>query len=291
MFRSARLRASDWRAIRDMTGEARELGDDAFAWNDHWLSRLAKLTDASLGHFGELEFAADQRPRDFGVAIWGYQEGFVELSTAAAQLDAFRDDPDFFRSLRQYLQLGAAEDGLCLARRDFIEDRDWYGSTDHLVAQSSFGVDPVLYCFRPIAGARDDELSGLILNRERGMRPFSPREKAIVREAHDALAPYLGRALARFHEPSPADLAPRTRQVLACMLEGDSDKQVASRLGLSPYTVNQYAKTIYRHFGVESRSELLARWLRRGWGLQSAWNVPDARAPYSARNERRTEAT
>jgi DNA-binding CsgD family transcriptional regulator len=53
------------------------------------------------------------------------------------------------------------------------------------------------------------------------------------------------------------------RQVLRALLEGDGDKQIARRLGLTRYTVNQYVKSLFRHFGVQSRAELLARWVRR----------------------------
>lgn len=79
------------------------------------------------------------------------------------------------------------------------------------------------------------------------------------------IAPLVGGPLARFGEPSPADLPPRVRDVLRCVLEGDSDKQLAARLGIGVYTVNQYTKHLYRHFRVRGRSELLARWVRRGW--------------------------
>jgi DNA-binding CsgD family transcriptional regulator len=71
--------------------------------------------------------------------------------------------------------------------------------------------------------------------------------------------------------PSPFELAPRVRQVLRCLLEGDGDKQIARRLGISPYTVNQYTKVIYRHFRVASRAELLALWIRRGYPKGFAW--------------------
>ena len=287
MSRSGRLRASDWRAIRGMTGEARELGDDAFAWRDHWLSRLAKLIDTSVGHLGEMELGPGFRPKDLGVAVWGYQEGFVDLETVGRQLEEFRrSEADYFASLRGYLRASARDDGVCLSRRDFIEDGVWYRSADYLVVQQIFGVDPVLYCFSSLPGAGRAELSGMILNRARGMKEFGPRERAVVREAHNAIVPLIGRELARFREPSPSDLTPRVREALACMLEGDSDKQIASRLGLSTNTVNQYAKMIHRHFGVTSRRQLLARWLRRGWGLRFAWNEPDARPPYAARNDR-----
>jgi DNA-binding CsgD family transcriptional regulator len=47
--------------------------------------------------------------------------------------------------------------------------------------------------------------------------------------------------------------------------QGDGDKQVAARVGLTRHTVNQYVKVLFRHFGVSSRAELLARWVRRGF--------------------------
>jgi DNA-binding NarL/FixJ family response regulator len=111
----------------------------------------------------------------------------------------------------------------------------------------------------------------VIIARALGQADFSARGKEVVREAMAAVAPLIGGPLARSREPSPADLPPRVRQVLRCMLEGDADKQVMARLGLTRHTVNQYAKAIYCHFGVRSRPELLARWVRRGWGGRFAW--------------------
>lgn len=57
-------------------------------------------------------------------------------------------------------------------------------------------------------------------------------------------------------------LPPRLRQTLAGLLAGDSEKQVARRLAISPHTVHVYVKSLYRRFGVSSRGELLARWVR-----------------------------
>jgi DNA-binding CsgD family transcriptional regulator len=128
-------------------------------------------------------------------------------------------------------------------------------------------MDHTLWCFRSIPGAPSDENSGIILCRARGEPNFDLRERVLIREALATLGPLVGGPLARFSDPSPHDLAPRVRQVLACLLQGDADKQVASRLKISPFTVNQYTKTIYRHFRVRGRVELMARWLRRGWPL------------------------
>ena len=42
---------------------------------------------------------------------------------------------------------------------------------------------------------------------------------------------------------------------------------------LSPATVNEYTKRIYRHFRLTSRAEFLARWIRRRWGIGN-WSPP-----------------
>ena len=58
-------------------------------------------------------------------------------------------------------------------------------------------------------------------------------------------------------------LSPRMEQTLRWLLGGDSEKQVAAKLGLSPHTVHVYVKAIYRRYGVSSRGELLARWVKK----------------------------
>jgi DNA-binding CsgD family transcriptional regulator len=50
---------------------------------------------------------------------------------------------------------------------------------------------------------------------------------------------------------------------LQLLLAGHSEKEVARRLGVSRNTVHHYVKAIHRHFRVSSRSELLARWVRK----------------------------
>jgi DNA-binding NarL/FixJ family response regulator len=128
----------------------------------------------------------------------------------------------------------------------------------------------MMYCANArLPGGRG--LSGLALVRPTREADFAPRARSVVQEVYAAVVPLIGGPLAGFDDPSPTDLPPRVRAVLRCLLEGDSDKQIAARLRISRYTVNQYTKAVYRHFGVSSRSELLARWVRRGWGGRFAW--------------------
>jgi DNA-binding CsgD family transcriptional regulator len=50
--------------------------------------------------------------------------------------------------------------------------------------------------------------------------------------------------------------------VLACLLEGDSEQQCAARLGLTRDTTHQYVKSLYRRLDVNTRGELMARFVR-----------------------------
>ncbi len=53
-------------------------------------------------------------------------------------------------------------------------------------------------------------------------------------------------------------LPKRQREVLELLLRGESLKQIASELRISPHTVNDYSKALYRHFDVSGRAELAA---------------------------------
>jgi DNA-binding CsgD family transcriptional regulator len=48
-------------------------------------------------------------------------------------------------------------------------------------------------------------------------------------------------------------LTVREGQVATLVVDGLSDREIADRLGLSPYTVSQHVKALYRKLGVDSR--------------------------------------
>jgi len=119
---------------------------------------------------------------------------------------------------------------------------------------------------------RDSIFNAITVHRAPREREFSPRDAALE-VLHGELGPLIGRALVSATEPGPDGLSPRLRQTLACLLRGDSEKQLAARLGLSPATIHQYVTALYRHFGVTSRAQLLALMIKRmrrgGWSRLS----------------------
>ena len=90
---------------------------------------------------------------------------------------------------------------------------------------------------------------------------FTQRDEAILR----VLSPELLDQTQPDHSendvasrPEALQLPPRQREVLAALVSGSSVKEIAGELGISPYTVNDYIKAIYRRYKVCSRGELLA---------------------------------
>lgn len=105
--------------------------------------------------------------------------------------------------------------------------------------------------------------NAIAFDRRADRSPFDARTECIVRLVLDA-ASWLQR------EPAKADgrvgdidtLPPRPRSVLLLLLDGLQAKEVAQQLGLSPHTVRQYIKQIYRTLGVSSRGELFSHFAR-----------------------------
>lgn len=268
-MKSAHLRLQDLRGLYELANECRERGDDAVAWRRHWFAGLARLIDADLAAGGELAGVRSGVQRNLGNAAWGWEHGFNPAGWRRA-LELLAADPAYSPQMVEYARRLRHQEGAALSGSDLIGEREVLRGLDYQEVYRTIGVHHVLWCSRFIPGAPDETNGGLFW-RSAGRSDFRDREKAIVAEGYALLAPLVGGALARFAEPSPAALSPRLRQVLRCILEGDGDKQIAARLTISPHTVNQYVKAIFQHFGVRSRAELMARWVRRGWANGFAW--------------------
>ena len=100
--------------------------------------------------------------------------------------------------------------------------------------------------------------------------PSEPNDEAVVKSPSKS-----GRSLSsqrnkvkktrhKRHRGSIDSLSPRLRETLQHLMLGDNEKQVAYKLKLSPYTIHDYVKALYKHFEVSSRAELLAKC----WGAE-----------------------
>lgn len=101
----------------------------------------------------------------------------------------------------------------------------------------------------------------LTVSRRRPLPRFTPRERAIVEVMHTETAWIYGHDRMQV-APEVLALPPRERQALQLLLSGRGESWIAEQLSISPNTVHHYVKSIYRRFGVRSRSELIEHWDR-----------------------------
>jgi DNA-binding NarL/FixJ family response regulator len=97
-----------------------------------------------------------------------------------------------------------------------------------------------------------------------GGAPLTARVARSVLDLLRSEAPEGSGPLGRGRPPSVAglELTDRERDVLRCLVEGRSYKEVAVRLGISPGTVCSHAKSIYRKLQVHNVAEAVSRAIR-----------------------------
>jgi DNA-binding CsgD family transcriptional regulator len=68
-------------------------------------------------------------------------------------------------------------------------------------------------------------------------------------------------------------LPPRLRETFRYLLTGKTEREIAAKMSLSPYTIHDYVKAVYAKFGVQSRTSLIA------FAAQPAVNLPPPPPP------------
>jgi DNA-binding CsgD family transcriptional regulator len=252
MGKSAELRLADVRQAFRLIGECRELRRDANQWRQHAFRGLCRLLGARAANGGHIEWV---RPADVIRFLHPVVTGFsAEELAVFAQFMRSRDpaeDPIFGR-------LGRLRGSVVTrSRPQLVKDSPWYRSVSFNEYRRVVGVDHCVYSLFALPAHGTYSLIGL--HRAVGETRFSSREVRLLHLFHEELGPLIGKTLAS--GPQLAGLSPRMRQTLACLLEGDAEKQAARRLGVSLPTVHQYVTALYRHFGVNSRAELLAHFI------------------------------
>ena len=147
-------------------------------------------------------------------------------------------------------------------RRQLLGDEMWYDAPRYVRHHARAGIDDCLWSVRP--AMRSGEFNALGFYRPVGGTPFGQREVLMLHALHCEMGLFY--AAGNGATPAGSDAAPlstREREVLARLLAGDSEKQVAARLEISPHTVHGHVKLLYRHFHVSSRAELLSRFINQ----------------------------
>jgi hypothetical protein len=108
--KSSRLRVQDLRAILQIVGACRDLGDDPAAWQLHLFQATAELIGGAVvssgymvGRWGQPNYV--RRPESWTAEKGFGQDPFGEWSAA------FKDDPTFSLGVMRYMEHFQQEDG------------------------------------------------------------------------------------------------------------------------------------------------------------------------------------
>lgn len=166
------------------------------------------------------------------------------------------------RGLGEHMVSLGVEAGAVL-REEVVSDEEWYNSAHVSTFRKPGDMDSCIY-----AGAqapRPDEFLGMTFHRPWGDRHFRVKERRLVDILQFGITPLYRSYIKSQAKVDPlTELPPRLREVLLCLLRGDSEKQVAHRLGIAAQTVHSHVKRLHRRLGVSSRGELFAWAIAQG---------------------------
>jgi Bacterial regulatory proteins, luxR family len=246
--------AIPWRRARSvirLLNEVRELGRTTEAARAHLLQSLLHVVGAVIGTCVlDVDYRLGAKNSLTKVTFAGFDDTSIALFQAH-QSDGACVNPYHVQRINRL----SAKPGEVLAAtdRDLLTKRDWYSSpwVSDIARPARF--DHFLATVRPLDV--NHRVEGLSFMRAAADQPFSEEDRDVLHLVH------LECAGLYVEQRTGISLPPRVEATLEHLLTGATDKEIAVRLRLSPHTVRQYVKTIFRAYGVSSRAQLIARLL------------------------------
>jgi DNA-binding CsgD family transcriptional regulator len=255
---------ADVASLLRIAGEVGELDQDAYVRRRHILEQLLGLIGGCWAICSEIDplhvngcgWAVPNTITCAGT-LSGYQQTVID-QYLTGQLDAL--DPCTPHLLRRRTPV-------ITFRRAEVADQSWFHSDHFERVRQPLGFGESMYGKLTTPDGRCLKLS---LHREFHDPPFNDRHVQLLHVFNENLAGLYVVMPSPAQASGPIDsLPPRLRPVLQRLLVGDSEKQAAKKLGLSPHTVHEYIKMLYRTFAVNSRGELLAQFVSEGQVCQA----------------------
>jgi len=141
-----------------------------------------------------------------------------------------------------------------LDRQDLVDDDRWYGHRAVRNLLIERGIEHILYTMMP---TDNHAYAGVGFMRRQGTPSFTKKERRIVHIVTSEVRWLTDHAVNHPGSHKAQQLSPRLRTVLSLLLDAFSCDQIADMLDLSSFTVREYMSDIYRHFSVQSHTELI----------------------------------
>lgn len=243
-----RLTLSHVRCVFRLLSEVRDLGSSPLAWRRRMVAGLLKLVNGSTALAAEAIIPKKAgSPRLLGTVIGG-----VSDPRLVAVYRALLERGDYSLDLRREGLANPTNATFTRTREQMAENRAWRHRPD-LDPWRTLGCEYFICSNRYLVSRGCVHL--IILTRSGRERPFDELERRIVALFHEEL----GRLWRQTVDDATAELPPHLQQTLELLLEGSAERQIVARLDLSPHTVHDHVKRLYRRFHVNSRAQLLAR--------------------------------
>jgi ATP/maltotriose-dependent transcriptional regulator MalT len=248
----------DIRRVYRLLGECFEQRHDSVAWRSHLLSGIQDLVGARIALYVHVDAPLSAKENVTEALSVGFLDTREQALWAHYQAtQAQRDDPfhlAFYRQARATPGVLARRLDAVLARKDWQRSRHCGDYIEACRLSDRIASSLTL----PGSGAQSEQT--LVLHRDAGDGAFPDSAVYLVRLLHHELAALQrDRLTLPGSESDLARLPPRLRDVLAGLLAGESEKEIAGRLGLSAHTVNRHVQRLYQRYDVSCRSRLLAK--------------------------------
>ena len=247
----------DVRALLDLMVEVSERRSDARQWRRHALEGLCRLLEAQVALTANIRnhHVSGQARLDLLVDT-GWSNGTHRRAFVGHLRKRPLADP-LAASIVNH-ESWAPGHSVAIAREEAVPDHVWYSCPDMQRIYKGADVNHGLcwmYC-----GPEHGMSIGVRVFRPWGeTKRFTDREVALLELAGSQLSKLY---LAEMREQATGPkLPPRARQTLSLLKSGKSEREIAEILDISPHTVHDYIKGIYKHYKVASSRELLANFI------------------------------
>ena len=192
----------------------------------------------------------------------------AEMAAVNSYMQDVNRYPDPF--IIRYIELGLHRTQTSRSRQELLSDEEWYSSEHYKRLRTRANQDACFYATMPARDGQGRSLEGemlwtFCLCRIIGAPQFRPDEREFASACFFGMSELLFRTWTdpvSEGEVALSALPMRLRRIACRLLAGDSAKEAATALGISPNTANDYVKELYAKLGVTSRSELVLKLLR-----------------------------
>lgn len=247
---------SELRGVFRLLGECTELGADPILWREHFAVGCSTLISEHFVSLVEsrLSLTADGKPKP---TTLGDFHGGSLINERFELIQEFMKSPEKINPMVP-ATISQAADSVTLLRHEVLSERSWYRSHFYQDFLRPLGLNDQVVS---VELRRPDAVSAICWLSYPNQK-CTPRAARLLNLVHEELARLkLTGKLAPLGGFSLLDLSPRHREILYGIFQGDSEKQLALRLGISQHTVHDYLKRLHRRLGVRSRGELIHRCL------------------------------